>query len=471
MKQAVAGARTSEVSFGVLLAIGAAARLYEFFGPPDDAHEWRQTQTLMYAASYAHGAGLLTPLGNWNGVPARTAVLEFPIYSILAYWLSSVMDLVTSARVLSFLFSVAAIFVFDRLCAVLGHPRRRTATVLFAFAPVALFYGHAAQPDSLFLLLVVVAAYCAVRTNEGWPWVVAAALALAVAGTIKPTALVVLALPMAYLAWKRGQWFRQGLVLAVAAAATLGWAAYVRMVLLAQDPSWYQVSTAPSWVWGPASVRISPEFYSILLARLMVILLPPATAVFILVAARKRGGHPFWWLFGAGSVITTLTFATLNENHFYYQLPYIPGLAALAAYGAPQWPRRVAGRLAVGLALIAATLLASQALFGEQPVYVNAGNALAAVSRPGQPVVVMATHGAPWFPTVLYYAGRDGWNLPVGSGSDQIAALPGPAPCWLVIVRDEPGPVTVPAGWHETARTADYVLADNPGCGSAAPSP
>ncbi len=450
--------------FGALMAVAVTARLYHFSQPPDDAHEWRQTQTLMYAASYAHGAGLLTPHSNWNGIPSRIAVLELPVYSVLVHWLSGAMGLLTAARLLSFLFSVATLFVFDRLCAALGHPMRRTATLLLAFAPVAVFYGHATQPESLLLLLVLAVAYCAVRsTNSRW-WTVGAAVLLAVASTIKPTALLVLAPPLVYLAWKEGGWVRQGAVLGAAALAVVGWAGYVRAVLLSDDPTWYRVATDPSWLWGPLSLRFEPEFYAILLSRLLVILLPPAAAVLILLAARKRVGHPFWWWWCAGSVAAVLVFARLNEYHFYYELPYIPGVAALAAYGVPRWPRRLATRLLVASCLVLASAAASLGLYREQPVYLEAGLALAKVSSPGQPVIAMSGQGAPWLPTVLYYADRDGWNLPLDAGAGQIAALPGPTPCWLVVVHDQPGSVTVPDGWLEKTRTADYVLAENPAC-------
>jgi 4-amino-4-deoxy-L-arabinose transferase-like glycosyltransferase len=447
--------------------LAVAGRLYHFTRPPDDAHEWRQTQTLMYSASYSDGAGWLTPTSNWNGLSAHAAVLELPVYSLLAHWLSAVVSLLTAARLLSFLFSVAALVVFDRLCASLGHPRRQAATLLFAFAPIVVFYGHATQPDSLLLLMVLVAAFCAVRQGTSWWWIAGAILSLAIAATIKPTALVVLAPPLLYLGWKRKQLTRQTIVLLAAALAVIAWAAFVRSVLLMEDPAWYRAATDPSWLWGPLAVRYSPQFYLILLSRLLLILLPPGAAVLIYVAARRNAGHPFWWWWGLGSVASVLVFAALNEWHFYYQLPVVPALAALAGYAAPRWPTRFAGRLALAVCLVLTVTVASASLYGEQPIYYDAGTALAAASNPDEPVVVLSQFGtSPWWPTVLYYAGRDGWNLPLNSDAARIAALPGPTPCTLVIVRDEPGPTVVPAGWQETGRSAEYVLARNLSCSS-----
>lgn len=300
MSRIRAAVASDQVWFAALLGLAVLARLYNFGHPPDDAHEWRQTQTLMYAASYSHGASLLTPNSNWNGVPAHAGVLEFPIYSIIVYWVSAFVDLVIAGRIVSFLCSVGALYLFDRLCLALGHPRRRTATLLFAFAPIVLFYGHAVQPEALLLLLVVAAAYFAVRSNEGWRWAVGACVSLAIAATIKPTALVILAPPLIYLAWKRREWVRIVTVLVGSAIAVVAWAAFVRAVLLTADPPWYRANTDPGWLFGPPSIRFSAEYYVILLSRLLIILLPVLAVVLVAVAARRRIGHPFWWWWLAG---------------------------------------------------------------------------------------------------------------------------------------------------------------------------
>jgi hypothetical protein len=459
---------TDQVWFVALVSLAVLARLYNFGHPPDDAHEWRQTQTLMYAASYAHGAGLLTPNSNWNGVPAHAGVLEFPIYSILVYWMSALMDLVTAGRVVSFLCGVGALVLFDRLCVALGHPRRRTATLLFAFAPITVFYAHALQPEALLLLLVIAAAYFAVRSSEGWGWVVAACASLSVAATIKPTALLVLAPPLIYLAWQRHEWLRLGTVLVGAAFVVVAWAVFVHAVLLVADPLWYQVNSDPAWSFGPLSIRYSAEFYVILLSRLLIILLPLLAVVLVVVAARRRVGHPFWWWWLAGSVAAILIFANLNEIHFYYQLPMVPALAALAAYAGPAFPKGALGRLGLSAVLLAAAVLGSAGIYREQPVYFEAGQALASASRasPTKPVVVMSSVGGNFnWPTVLYYAGRDGWNVPFGSDAARISSLPGPTPCWMVIVLDvRSAPDALPSGWQEMGRTRSYVLGQNRAC-------
>jgi hypothetical protein len=460
--------RRDQIWFAWLVAAAAVARLYQFTSPPDDAHEWRQTQTLMYAASYSRGASLLAPHSNWNGVPSRVGVLELPLYSILAHWLSPFFGLVTGARLVSFACGVAALLVFDRLCAALGHRRRRTATVLFALSPLALFYSHATQPESLLLLFILAAAYCAVRSVESLWWTIAAAATLAAASTIKPTALVILGLPIAYLAWRRRRWTREVAVLVAAGCAAALWAGFVRSQLIGQDPVWYGANTDPGWVFGSPEIRISPELYLPLLSRLLVILLPPLTVVLVVVAARRRLGHPFWWWWGAGSALSVLIFANLNEVHFYYQLPLVPFLAATAAEAAPAFPARLPARLAAVAVLFVAVAIAARGLYQQNGIYFQAGEALSAatLSDPAKPVVVISSNGdTRWWPVVLYYSGRDGWNLPLGSDGARIAALPGPTPCWLVVVENGPGEgAALPDGWQEASRGPTYVIGHNGAC-------
>src|ERR1700686_241838 len=50
-----------------LLVLAFALRLFQFGDPPDGAHEFRQTQTLMLAQSYAQGADLLAPQVSFDG--------------------------------------------------------------------------------------------------------------------------------------------------------------------------------------------------------------------------------------------------------------------------------------------------------------------------------------------------------------------------------------------------------------------
>lgn len=473
MKIAAARAPTSRVGelfenrqawFVLLLVVAAAARLFNVWTPIDDAHEWRQAQTLMYAASYGHGASWLAPTGNWFGASPRVAVLEFPLYSILAYLAGKVVGLVTGARLVSLACSLGAIAVFDRLCALLGHPRRRTATIVFALTPIVVFYGHATQPEALLLLATLAAAYCAVRAwKGGWAWVVGAGLLLGLAATLKPTAALVLAPPLVYEAWRTRRWspwVKVGAIGAISVILVGAWAIYEHAIVMQQAPAWYAANTAPGWLFGALSLRFHTALYLTLLERVGLILAPPLTAGVILLTAASRSGAAFWWLWLAGAISGALVFAMLSQIHLYYELLWSPALAALIAHALPPWPSSNVARLAFAAGAVAALALGSHDLYQQNPIYYDAGRALAAASPADRPVLVLTNGGVAYFPVVFFYAGRNGWNLPLSAQPDEINGFAGGSSCRLIAVLDAPGATwTAPAGWVEEARTSEYVIA------------
>jgi hypothetical protein len=68
----------------------------------------------------------------------------------------------------------------------------------------------------------------------------------------------------------------------------------------------------------------------------------------------------------------------------------------------------------------------------------------------------------PYFPAVLYYSDRPGWNLPLETTGRQIDSLPG-SPCSMAIFFDGPR-VAPPAGWHIVSHTPQYAIATRRGC-------
>lgn len=441
---------------GLLMAALAAA-LYHFNHPPDEFHEWRYTETLMNAASYGQGADWLAPWVNWYGAVPRVAIVEFPLYQILAYLLSHLTsDLLVAARLVSLASIGASVFVFDRICALRGHPRRRVATVLFALTPLVIFQAHDPQPEALMLLTTLLAVYCALRAVAGGlEWAFGAILFLSVAATIKPTALVVVFPPLVYLALTRGFRARMASIVAVAGIAVVLWALYARSVDLAWSADYFRVNA--SQLTLTPLLRFDPYFYQTLGQRAALLLLPPLFVGLVLSRAALRGDR-LWWCWVAGSVIAIETFPALMQGHFYYQVPFIPALAALAAYGAPAWPRRSVLRFGAAAAVVAATVTSLAGLFVENPIRVHAGRALAAVATPGRPVLVLSSLEPYYFPAVLYYSGHPGWVMSAFTSEEAINQLERPVPCEMVMVFDGPAPPTLPTGWREVTRTAEYVL-------------
>ena len=453
-----------------LLIVALAAALYHFNHPPDEFHEWRYTVTLMNAASYGQGADWLAPWVNWYGAVPRVAVVEFPLYQIVAYLLSHITsDLLVAARLVSVACTGASVFVFDRICALRGHPRRRVATVLFALSPLVIFQAHVPQPEALMLLSTLLAAYCALRAVAGGlEWAFGATVFLSVAATIKPTALVVVLPPLVYLALRRGSRARIAAMVAGAAIAFGLWALFARSVDLASDPDYFHIGTSAATM--TPLLRFDPNFYQTLGGRAALLLLPPLLVGLVLSRAALRG-DPWWWWWAAGSVISLEMFPALMQIHFYYQLPFVPALAALAAYGAPVWPRRTALRFGAAAVLVAATLTSLVGLFKENPIQVHAGRALAEVATPGRPVLVLDAYGLYYFPPALYYSGHPGWIMSTFTSAEVINQLAQPAPCEMVMVLDGPAPPTLPTGWREVTRTPEYVLGVRSAQSAGGPNP
>jgi hypothetical protein len=235
---------------------------------------------------------------------------------------------------------------------------------------------------------------------------------------------------------------------------------------MAAAPDYFQANSDAAWLYGPLSQRLDIAFYGGLAKNAFWLLVPPGSIALVLWTALRRRGDAFWWMWLAGGALSIEVFANLNSIHFYYQLPIVPALAALAGYAAPSWGRHMRLGLVLGGATVVAALVGVAALFVEYPAYYHAGRALAAVATPGRPVLTLTNSPVARFPTVLYYAGRPGWNLRPFVDASVIAALPGRAPCELVMVRDGPLPDHLPAGWVTTSTTADYLLGRRygPGC-------
>jgi Dolichyl-phosphate-mannose-protein mannosyltransferase len=455
-----------------LLLLAFALRLYQFGDPPDGVHEFRQTQTLMYAQSYGQGADWLAPQVSFDGPVPLPGMLEFPAYSIVIYVASATtgVDLLTVGRVFSWLLSVAAILLFDRICALRDHPRRRTATLLFAFAPLAIYYGHAVQPDTLLLTSGLAAAYFflrSIRTDglRAWVWAAASALSLALAAGIKPTIVPIVGLPILYSAWRDRRLLAGALVFGAAVAFMGSWLLYVNNTLPTSNPNWYAYASVR---FGPLEWDLDLDYYRNIVNNAAFLLLPPLTVGLVLVTLARRKTDLWWWAWLGGGIISILLLTRLNNENFYYQLPIIPALAALAAYSAPPWPRRVVLRLACIAALVLASWqVASADLFKENPVYYDAGLAVGAQTAYGAPVLALSDYAniTTQFPQILYYAGHPGLNLSAQVSAGQIDALSGGPYCDLVVAIDGPVPSQLPSGWTVTARSTDYILGQRHGDG------
>jgi hypothetical protein len=145
--------------------------------------------------------------------------------------------------------------------------------------------------------------------------------------------------------------------------------------------------------------------YATIALYFIALLMIPAAICLVVAAARNRLGDPLWWYWAAGGVAAILVFPKLYWVHFYYHLPIVPALCAIAAAAAPGIPRGDARRVLMTVAGV----LASVAVVGEltigNAVSYDAGRAAAAVVPPGQPIALFDAGAGD---QVLFFADRNG---------------------------------------------------------------
>ncbi len=127
-----------------------------------------------------------------------------------------------------------------------------------------------------------------------------------------------------------------------------------------------------------------------------------------------------------GMVVTLLVFFSRNRPHSYYQLPFVFTLCFFAAYGLhrivvlirARWPR---GRAVATLAVVGAAAVTgvySRAGYGELTAptvdeIAARGEAIRGWTDPADFVIYLVdSEPEDWNPSYLYFAQRDGYNVP-----------------------------------------------------------
>jgi hypothetical protein len=449
--------RSRPAWFWWVMGVGVVMRAWHFTAPPDDAHAGRQTVTLVFAQSYSHGAAWFAPRGSWFGSVPKVAVLEFPIYSILTWILARVSGtgLVVGGRILSLAFGILSLAVFDRILALRGHPRRNLAVALLALSPAAVFYSHADQPDGLLLLLTLLAAFAMVRSPRShWLWTATAALALGLASVIKPTALFYLLPVLAYLYGRQGPRQRALLIAGGAFLATAAWAAFVASVSRDGDSTWYALNYSWAFRFGSLADRVNPMLYATIALYYIALLMVPAAIGLVVAAARNRRGDALWWCWVAGGVGAMVVFAPLYWTHFYYHLPIVPALCAIAAAASPRVPLNAGLQILVAVAGVVTSAAVVGALTIGDPLYYDAGTGAAALVPPGRPIALFGDGPGD---QVLFFADRTGISGGPASNAVQLDHFSPFAACDAILFGS--ASPSLPSDWTVVLRDPRYVVA------------
>jgi 4-amino-4-deoxy-L-arabinose transferase-like glycosyltransferase len=448
----------------LILALGAALRLFHLDAAFLDTHAWRQLDTAAMARNFYEGSFIpFDPQVDWGG-KAGYLEAEFPLVPgviALVYRLAGLHE--TLGRLVIILTSLGLIWAVYRLSIALdGRPSvARGAAFLMAVSPMAVFFGRIVIPDTPMMLCLVVAlvGFVEFARNGSNRWLVAGASCLTLACLLKLPAVflgppIVAALvqargwrvfrdPRVWIAgtvpllltaawyWHAHEIFvRTGLTMGILGAPTKFYPAYISA---GPWPSIYSK-------WSTSVLLTDPEFYRRMFMRFYHLLLLPVGFVGALVGAMIwRGWGRFVlavWL--ASNIVFFFIAGEVHRVHEYYQLPFV--VIGAIYFGAAVWPvfdgdwlRAQLGPgwrpVVVAGAVLTIGAVASFYASGVTEAYfaprgmaekmLQAGQAIDAVTGDNDLAVVVDDYGI-MSPILLYFAHLKGWSFDPGDVSPEV---------------------------------------------------
>ncbi len=413
-----------------ILALAAVTRLHHLDAPMADNLQAKQVYVANKARSIAgppfdplrNHLDFLDPRGD-----RIVLVEEVPLYTgLLAAGYRTFGERDAVGHLLSLLGSLAAIAAFFDL-ARREHGERSAivATLIFASAPLFIFYGRAVLADPWMLagMLGCAAAYRRYLDGDGRRWLVAAGMAGILAAMFKYFGLMVM-LPLAAMTWRargwRGLFGPEFVGLGLAMVAPI--AAWMGLVFLQGpnpvDSGWTGGDVVrPYLIVQDPGVLLSRAFYAGLLSRFTLRDCGPVAALLMIlgVVAVARGRAEAGPV-GAWTAMGLLFYALLGPkliDHDYYELMMLPAASLWAAAGWAALSRRFEGRLPLLAPAALAVLVVVQspwvlgAFFTLEGEKLAAAEALRESCPPGGRAVVMGPGIA--LVTVVHYAGLEGW--------------------------------------------------------------
>jgi hypothetical protein len=302
------------------------------------------------------------------------------------------------------------------------------AAYLFAVTPLLIFYSRAVLPDPWMMACMLVCAWSYRRyldEGESTRWLVATAVAGLFGAVFKYYGLFI-AIPLADMAYRHGGW--RSLIsprfLMLGAAMSLPIALWI-VTVFARVPN--PTSRTLYLFWQQPGSLCNPRLYNRLTVGLFLQDCGPVTTVLIAlggiaVLLGKDRSRPLWGWSAMGLLFCFL-FAPKLLEHDYYELVFVP---VLAAWGALGW--RAAERFVqlrggstrwTGASILAlATVIHSPLIMGGkydlEIGHLIVGERLKQICSPTGRVVVLGQRiGWP----EVHYSGRQGWVM-------QCATLP-----------------------------------------------
>lgn len=374
-----------------IIVLGVGVRSYQITEPDiTDFHAWRQTDT----AAFTHGYLVQTLNPFYPSVdrypcdlrdePFGRVEAELPVVGWLAALPLAAMGVDFPPpwylRAVSILFFVlTCIYLFLMVLRLGGDdPEALLAVLAFAALPFSIFFTRTVQPDGPSLFFGVAFLYHLLlwleddRTSDGVLSGVFCALVL------------LLKISNGYLVFPALYLFisRKGLLGALKTPKYWAWG----IAVLVPIGAWSLHAYDFPWtfgVWGHRSgtkftnmeALTRPEIWRQLSSRLTFDILTWAGVAFVIAGltrfhTRELARFAGVWL--AGFLFFVALTLNGNHTHIYYQLPLVLPAAILIGVGVPiVWRQKLAGKLAVGVAVIVYTATTYHILFGERGEWQN----------------------------------------------------------------------------------------------------
>jgi hypothetical protein len=326
----------------LIFIAGFVVRLYKINNPIADWHSWRQADTSAVTRNFLKsGVNLLFPkyddLSDVSGKglinPDGYRFVEFPIFNLIHFTFVKLFPFKTLefwGRMVSIMASLLSGWLLYLI--VKRHSNYWTgmlAAFFYLFLPFNIYFTRVVLPDPLMVTLFLLSLNCfdIWTKNQSLLWIVASTIFGGMAAMVKPVALFFL-LPITWhfvrksgLHLLKNRWFW---------ISHLGFALPF-LVWRVWEYRFPQGVPASSWLLNGDHIRFKGAFFRWIFGERIGKLILGSWGTFVLGLGIIESNFFIPWVLAA--LVYLFTFATGNVRHDYYQIPIIPVISVMLAYG------------------------------------------------------------------------------------------------------------------------------------------
>lgn len=340
-------------SIAAIFVATIGLRLYHLNAPIADWHSFRQVDTAAVARYFVQfGMNPLKPryedlsnIQSGKDNPMGWRMVEFPIYQVIAVWLShlsSRVPLEVWLRVTTIAAAAGTAVLLTLLTAELLNPFAAVLTgAVYAVLPYSMYYGRVTLPEPLAVLFAIAAMYflCLLpdrgekkKTVDIW-FYIGSIICSAIAILVKPTVGFLL-IPVPYLLYRKFgfsiEFFIRSFLYGVISLAPF----FLWRQWILQFPEGIPAS---EWLLNNGNIRFKGAwFYWLFSQRIGDLILGywglVPLAIGLILPVDKKEGWTLRWLL-LGSLLYLIVFAAGNVQHDYYQILLLPILSMYVGKG------------------------------------------------------------------------------------------------------------------------------------------